>query len=218
MITIIYEHNISEYQESSLLDEFERIKIFAYVNKNQEIISLIYKLIEKLPFPYILEEFIFTKRKYNILIRHDALLRAIELEYHHILEKVLLKSTSVELIKTAIFNIDDDFHLKQFITCSNHKLPDYKFRDVQLLALNNIKDHKIFREAFNKIYTDDLLVDIYRKIRHKSRYRTFSSLQKRLFPILFSLLPEAEMLSELNREKKYPLQIRNSMLKEYEKL
>ncbi|MCE7734312.1 MAG: hypothetical protein GPJ54_05485 [Candidatus Heimdallarchaeota archaeon] len=212
MIHINIDLEISEYEKSALRLAFDKIKNSTYIKKNIEDISIIYKIIESLPLPKILEEFIFSSRKYNILIKHDALIRAIELDYFHIVEKVLIESSNLELLKTAIINVDNDQLLKMLATGLNKNIIANHRYKIQNLALNNIKDPEIFSSTFFEISTQEIVTRVFKKIKYKSHYKTLSKLQKRILPLLVSQIPREEIIAEFNRANKYPLELRKSLL------
>lgn len=212
MIHINIDLEISEYDKFTLELAFNKIKKLTYIKKNIEDISIIYKIIESLPLPKILDEFIFSTRKYNILIKHDALIRAIELDYTHIIEKVLAESSNIELLKTAILNVDNDQILKMLATGLNKNIAANHRHKVQNLALNNIKDPKIFSNTFLEISNEEIITKVFKKIKYKSHYKTLSKLQKRILPLLFPYIPREEIIAEFTRKNKYPLELRKSIL------
>lgn len=212
MIHINIDLEVTEYEKITLELAFNKIKNSTYIKKNIDDISIIYKIIESLPLPMVLEEFIFSSRKYNILIKHDALIRAIELDYSHLVEKVLTESSNMELLKTAIINIDNDQILKMLATGLNKNIAANHRYTVQNLALNNIKDPEIFSNTFLEISTEEIVTRVFKKIKFKSHYKTLSKLQKRILPLLIPFIAKEELIAEFTRTNKYPLELRKSIL------
>ena len=214
MIHINFDLEASEFEILALERYFNKIKKSTYMKKNIEDISIIYKIIESLPLPKVLEEFIFSPRKYNILIKHDALIRAIELDYDHIVEKVLTESNNFELLKTAIINVDNDQILKMLATGLNNSIPTNKRHKVQNLALDNIKDPEIFSNTFLEISNLEKVNRVFKKIRYKSHYKRLTKLQKRILPLLIPYITREELVSEFSRTNKYPLELIKSILQD----
>ena len=89
---------------------------------------------------------------------------------------------------------------------ANHRLK------VQNLALNNIKDPDIFSNTFLEISTEEIIINVFKKIKYKSYYKTLSKLQKRILPLLIPYIPKEEIIAEFTRPNKYPLKLRKSIL------
>ena len=218
MILIYIDSETSEFEKTTLENAFNKIKKSTYIKKSIEEISIIYKIMESIPLPRVLEEFIFSSRKYNILIKHDALIRAIELDYKHIVERVITESGNIELLKTAILNVENDEILLMLATGLNKKIPYTKQFKIQELALNNIKDPLVFSHTLREILSQEIADRVFKKIKYKSHYRTLSKLQKRILPLLIAFISKEELNIEFNRSNKYPLQLRKSILQNNLKL
>ena len=208
MINISNENeNYQELENLILQKEFDKIKNKSLTRKSFIEISLIYEIMEKNPTPEIIDEIIFGKRNLHVLIKHDALIRAIELGYLDVLNKVVLFSPSVDLIKTALNYIHDDLLLKFIVLGANINLSVSNRHDIQILALGKISNENIFDETFRKAFSILDYENIFKKIKHKSTYKTMSKLQKRLIPLIISLIPNKEVYKEFTRFDKYPTKI-----------
>lgn len=205
MIIIDYEYIISQEIENTILKkEFEKFRNKPLNKNSLNEISLIYKLIEQSPTPEFIEEIIFTNRKYHLLIKHDSLIRAIELGYFEILNKVVLFSSDVDLIKTAINYVNDNTLLQLVVMGVNLNLSNSKNAEIKNRALMRITDKNVFCETFTKAYSKHDYEKFFKKIKHKSNYKTLSKFQQRLIPQLISLLPNDEVYIEFARKDKYP--------------
>ncbi len=203
MIIIAIDYKIS-IQNADLNEGFEKIKNKILNKKSLREISLIYEIIERDPTPEIIEDIIFNNRSYHLLIKHDSLIRAIELGYFDIVNKVVLFSSSADLVKTALNYINDDDLLRFIVLGANFNLAETRKYEIQNLALMGIKDENVFCETFKEGYSMYDYQRIFKKIKHKSRYKVMSGLQKRVVPFLIPLLPKDEAFQEFSRKNKYP--------------
>lgn len=173
--------------------------------KDRVTISLI---IELLPSDKVLEEFIFSHRKYKTLIKHDALSRLIEIDNQNLLEKVVLTSSNSEIVRTAINHIKNQRILQKIAYGENTLIPESQRKKIQKMALYRITNQIFFQETILQLKTSQQLFSYFKRIKNKSSYRKISEFHRRLIPIIIDKYPNKEVTLEF-KNKKYPQKIRN---------
>lgn len=173
--------------------------------------ELLFRIIDAIPLRDVLERIIFARYKYNILIKHEALIRAIDLNYSNVVEKIALQSPDHDLVKTAISQCSDDELLANIARGANQQVPTAKQGAISKLALQRIENEEVFLHTALQIMDKISLMSIFQKIQKRSSLRGISVFYIRLIPVIYTKLGTNDVVTEFKNTHKYNLDLIQKM-------